>query len=115
MTQESNLQKLKAVLGDIDITANENKTLEWMSTWEESSVINLCNVIAKAKLVGFTNGIFAKTENVNGDGVSAEIAVQGNKVLIEKAFVGIVTSLHKGIFTTDEILMLILEGLLSNG
>lgn len=52
LTNKSKLQNLINVLGEIEISDSEMKTLEWLSTWEKTTVLNLINLIEKTKKRG---------------------------------------------------------------
>lgn len=47
--KEINLEKLKNVIGDVDLTDSERKTLEWLSGWERSTIRDLVSIIQKAR------------------------------------------------------------------
>lgn len=47
--KEINLEKLKNVIGDVDLTDSERKTLEWLSGWEKSTIRDLVSIIQKAR------------------------------------------------------------------
>ena len=47
--KEINLEKLKNVIGDADLTKSEIKTLEWLSGWERSTVDSIVSIIQKAR------------------------------------------------------------------
>lgn len=44
-----NLDKLLNVLGGVEISEKEMKSLEWLSQWEEITIENICNVIKKSQ------------------------------------------------------------------
>ena len=46
---EINLEKLKNVIGDVDLTDSEKKTLEWLSGWEKETIEDLVSIIQKAR------------------------------------------------------------------
>lgn len=47
--KEINLEKLKNVIGDVDLTESERKTLEWLSGWESETIRDLVSIIQKAR------------------------------------------------------------------
>ena len=47
MMKERNMQKLRALFKGVRITEEERRTLEWLASWETSTVDNLCSVIEK--------------------------------------------------------------------
>jgi hypothetical protein len=51
-SQEKNLEKLLKSIGNVEITDNEMKSLEWLSGWEISTIDNICNVLEKMKSRG---------------------------------------------------------------
>jgi len=57
--KEINLEKLKNVIGDADLTKSEEKTLEWLSGWEREVVRDIVSIIQKAR---GTEPIIPKTE-----------------------------------------------------
>lgn len=47
--EEINLEKLKNVIGDADLTKSEIKTLEWLSGWEKETIRDIVSIIQKAR------------------------------------------------------------------
>ena len=47
--KEINLEKLTNVIGDVDLTDSERKTLEWLSGWETETIRDLVSIIQKAR------------------------------------------------------------------
>lgn len=47
--EEINLEKLKNVIGDVDLTKSEIKTLEWLSGWEKETIRDIVSIIEKAR------------------------------------------------------------------
>ena len=47
--KEINLEKLKNVIGDADLTKSEIKTLEWLSGWEKETIRDIVSIIEKAR------------------------------------------------------------------
>ena len=43
------LQKALETIKDIELTEEEQKSFDWLLTWESSTVENICNIIEKAK------------------------------------------------------------------
>ncbi|HKM22181.1 MAG TPA: hypothetical protein VJZ01_09085 [Lachnospiraceae bacterium] len=41
------IEKMNAVMGDVELTKAEEKTLIWLAGWEESTVDHLVSVIEK--------------------------------------------------------------------
>ena len=41
------IEKMNAVLGDVELTKAEEKTLIWLAGWEESTIDHLVSVIEK--------------------------------------------------------------------
>lgn len=50
--KNKNMEMLLNTLGNIEITEGEQRTLEWLSGWETSSIENICNLINKTKKRG---------------------------------------------------------------
>ena len=46
------LQKMNKVLAGVELTKAEERTLQWLAGWEESTVDNLLSVIEKAARIG---------------------------------------------------------------
>ena len=42
------IEKINEVLGEVELTEAEKRTLKWLAGWEESTVDNLISVIEKA-------------------------------------------------------------------
>lgn len=47
MMKEQNMQKLRALFKGVRITDEERRTLEWIASWETSTVDNLCSLVEK--------------------------------------------------------------------
>ena len=45
----SHLQKALKIIKDIELTEGEQKSFDWLLTWESSTVKNICSIIEKAK------------------------------------------------------------------
>lgn len=43
------LQKALETIKDIQLTEEEQKSFDWLLTWESSTVENICSIIEKAK------------------------------------------------------------------
>lgn len=106
--QATALQMLKATLGDIKLDPKELKTLEWMSGWEEASIINICTLIAKSKAINFKTGIQAVVTKVD-DGTAVAISVKGDKATITKAFMGVIESTYDDVFSISEFISMFAE------
>lgn len=46
--ERKRVEKINEVLGEVDLTEAEKRTLKWLAGWEESAVDNLISVIEKA-------------------------------------------------------------------
>lgn len=47
--QEKNLEKILKIIGNVEITDNELKSLEWLSNYEPSTIDNICSILGKMK------------------------------------------------------------------
>jgi hypothetical protein len=50
--QEDNLKKIMMAMGNVEITEEEKKTLEWLSKWDPPTVNNICSIMEKMKSRG---------------------------------------------------------------
>lgn len=48
-TDRGNLERLQLAISGAELTQAEARTLEWLSSWEDSTVINVCTIVYKAK------------------------------------------------------------------
>lgn len=46
--EQENYDKLKAAVG-IDVTESEDKTLQWLAGWDNSTIENFVSIIQKVK------------------------------------------------------------------
>ena len=42
-------KKARETIKDLKLTEEEQKSFDWLLTWESSTVENICNIIEKAK------------------------------------------------------------------
>lgn len=47
MMKEQNMQRLRTLFRGVRITDEERRTLEWLASWETSTVDNLCSLVEK--------------------------------------------------------------------
>lgn len=47
MMKEQNTQKLRALFKGVPITDEERRTLEWLASWETSTIDNICSLVEK--------------------------------------------------------------------
>lgn len=50
--QETNLEKIMTAVGNIELTTDEKRILEWLSKNDPHTVNNICSVMAKMKSRG---------------------------------------------------------------
>ena len=70
--EEINLEKLKNVIGDADLTKSEIKTLEWLSGWEKETIRDIVSIIQKARETKPIKPTTEKREVVIGTGYRTE-------------------------------------------
>lgn len=50
-TKDQRLQKLKNAVSGVELTQEEERTLEWLSEWEDSTVDNIVLIIKKVRFL----------------------------------------------------------------
>ena len=48
-TKDQRLQKLKNAVSGVELTQEEEKTIEWLSEWEDSTVDNVVSIIKRLR------------------------------------------------------------------
>lgn len=66
--ERKRVEKIHEVLGEIDLTEAEKRTLKWLAGWEESTVDNLISVIEKAVQSGTDRQRICQSEAVKKKG-----------------------------------------------
>lgn len=66
--ERKRVEKIHEVLGEVDLTEAEKRTLKWLAGWEESTVDNLISVIEKAVESGRDRQKICQSEPVKKKG-----------------------------------------------
>ncbi|MFW6029865.1 MAG: hypothetical protein ACOCRO_06380 [Halanaerobiales bacterium] len=88
------LQKVLETIKGIELTEEEQKSFDWLLTWESSTVENICSIIEKAKnksidnphqeeLLDWAKAAVTELDKLNDDR-SARILRDGGKALIKE-------------------------------
>jgi len=85
-------EKALKTIKDIELTEEEQKSFEWLLSWEKSTVENICSIIEKAKdtqsknqelLIDWAKAAVVELDNLKEDR-SARILKDGGKALIKQ-------------------------------